>query len=106
MTAVSQIVKSLPHGWIQLPDFFNWFRQLPRHSGTPCYGIVFGNIPPFEGTLPLLNLDLLLFMSIAALISGTWIPNSGPSSTSVSLNWAHTSTQANSTLRCGPFAQL
>src|SRR5437667_9116172 len=31
MTAISQIVKSLPHGWIELPDFFNWFRQLSRH---------------------------------------------------------------------------
>src|SRR5439155_19676373 len=71
MTAVSQIVKSLPHGWIQLPDFFNWFRQFPRHSGTPCYGIVFGNIPPFEGTLPSPILALA-FMPIAVLIIGTW----------------------------------
>src|SRR5438445_3434478 len=32
MTAISQIIKSLPHGWIELPDFFNWFMQLSSHS--------------------------------------------------------------------------
>jgi len=70
MTAISQIVKSLPHGWIEFPDFFNWFRQLSRHSGTPSFGIVFGNIPPFQGTLPLPNFGVLAFMPNATLISG------------------------------------
>src|SRR5213593_4138099 len=82
MTAVSQIVKSLPHGWIQLPDFFNWFRQFPRHSGTPCYGIVFGNIPPLEGTLPSpILVYSRLCQSLYCSLEPGLSPNSGPSST-------------------------
>src|SRR3989454_6205954 len=108
MTAISQIVKSLPHGWIELPDFFNWFRQLSRHSAhslvteSPLVTYLLFRAPCHSPILVYSRLCQSLYGSVEPGLN----PNSGPSSTSVSLNWAHTSTQANSTLPCGPLASL